>query len=130
MTHGRHCPYTSMYEAIALLSANMVVTLLKEITATLEDNSANNADRISTYLSSHLLLSPTVSVPTTSQQVAHTTDRSSQTQSLKKYNFHNISISQHLQKNSTKNIHQKRNYKDTSQNEHTNQTPKWRHKKQ
>ena len=69
-------------------------------------------------------------VPTTSQQVAHTTDRSSQTQSLKKYNFHTISISQHLQKNSTKNIHQRKNYKDTSQNEHTNQTPKWRHKKQ
>ena len=37
-------------------------------------------------------------MPTTSQQVAHTTDRSSQTQSLQKYNFHNISISQHLQK--------------------------------
>ena len=47
----------------------------------------------------------------------------------KKYNFHNISISQHLQKTQQKKTFAKKNYKDTSQNEHTNQTPKWRHKK-
>ena len=52
-----------------------------------------------------------VCVPTTSQQVAHTTDRSSQTQSLKKYNFHNISISQHLQKTQQKTFTKKRTTK-------------------
>ena len=55
---------------------------------------------------------------------AHDGPKFTNTITLKKYNFHYISISQHLQKNSTK-----ENYKDTSQNELTNKTPKWRHKK-
>ena len=57
---------------------------------------------INNHISISSVVNYPVFVPTTSQQVAHTTDRSSQTQSLKNYNFHNISISQHLQKTQQK----------------------------